>query len=500
MDLRRFGLGQYVKDSEIDEIGNYAQAAEVADHVDLGFVGVLSGLVVSQHYAGTTLAPNLTVDVSAGAARDETGLRMPLVAGTSVDCSLDHLGASTAVSSGKHRCVSVFAKQAIVETEVFTKKNGADIYRKLAESISFEVWMGAETLLASPLDYPVLMAGYVLLADITLINGQTQIVTGDISTARRQDQVVIAGSPYSSRRGRLLDAISDAFSGLNDLVVDLASSGGAALIGAAARAAWLNGTTNPAGTVQAALAKIITDLNSEVTGDDGASKIGVDAITGTQFYSVAGSLRALLSGIMGRIDQRVFSDKVVASYGVDAQIRGDASNGIIVRNEVGGYMGVECAERSTRPYAAINDRWIQRAAVRWAGAAQSLTHDAHTQLNWDTEDWDFGGLYPATGPNTHRFEIKEAGVYRVCAEIWFAIDSITWSYIVLEIDRSGTIVATRTFDEASWRACVHSIETDVDLSVGHVVSVYVTQSNNADVARDVVAGSRFWIKKVSNHL
>jgi hypothetical protein len=219
MDRRRFWFGEYVTDLEMDDLCAVAQAAEQAIHVDAGVLGILAGMEVTEHYVGTTASPDLTVDVSAGAARDETGLRIPLITAGNVDLAVDYLGASTNPGSGKHRCVSLFCKQAIVQTEIHAKKSGGSVYRIWTEACTFEVRQGAESAVADPLVKPALMNGYVLLADVVLTHDQTQILgfgydididplTGE-PDSRRQDQVVLAGTPHAIRRGWLKDAISD---------------------------------------------------------------------------------------------------------------------------------------------------------------------------------------------------------------------------------------------------------------------------------------------------
>ena len=211
-------FGQLVSDAHLNDANWYTELAERNAHIDAGATGILDGLDVTQHYTGTFAAPDLTVDVSAGVARDDAGWRLPLATLQNVDCSVDYLGAATTVAAGNHRCLSIFARFEDDYSEIHSIKSGGSAYRIHDDSTVLEVWMGTETLLAAPLDQPALAAGYVLLADVTLINGQTQIVTGDISTTRRQDQVVIAGTTHSIRRSWLITAISDLLGWLNTVV------------------------------------------------------------------------------------------------------------------------------------------------------------------------------------------------------------------------------------------------------------------------------------------
>lgn len=225
-------FGQLVSDAHLNDANWYTELAERNAHVDAGATGILDGLDVTQHYTGTFAAPDLTVDVSAGVARDDAGWRLPLATLQNVDCSVDYLGAATTVAAGNHRCLSIFARFEDDYSEIHSIKSGGSAYRIHDDSTVLEVWMGTETLLAAPLDQPALAAGYVLLADVTLINGQTQIVTGDISTTRRQDQVVIAGTPRAIRRGWLVTAIGDVLGWLNAFASVAPGTDGASLVGA----------------------------------------------------------------------------------------------------------------------------------------------------------------------------------------------------------------------------------------------------------------------------
>lgn len=76
-------------------------------------------------------------------------------------------------------------------------------------------------------------------------------------------------------------------------ITDPSDAHPASAIGYAGGAAWADGTTNPAATVEAQLDKIITDLNS-TAGSSGTHKIGGTAITETTVGIPGGSLRSQL--------------------------------------------------------------------------------------------------------------------------------------------------------------------------------------------------------------
>lgn len=95
--------------------------------------------------------------------------------------------------------------------------------------------------------------------------------------------------------GDFLDA-GTVFDAINEIVETLADDGGAIRIGIGDRTAWLGGRTNPGNvSVLAAVDKIITDLAVQAAGDDGAERIGAQAVAGSY---AAGSVRSQLGEII----------------------------------------------------------------------------------------------------------------------------------------------------------------------------------------------------------
>jgi hypothetical protein len=93
---------------------------------------------------------------------------------------------------------------------------------------------------------------------------------------------------------------------LDKLVADLVADAGAARIGTAARSAWLGGRTNPAGvSVLGAIDKIITDLADTAAADDGAERIGAQAVSGSPTSLAAGSVRSQLDALLTAVNARV---------------------------------------------------------------------------------------------------------------------------------------------------------------------------------------------------
>lgn len=435
MKLRRFGFGEYVLESSLDAIGNNAQAAEQAGAVDTNFLGVLTGLVVTQHYVGTVATPNLTVDVSAGAARDEVGLRIPSDDAANVDCSQDHLGASTAVASGKHRCVSIFAKQDVILSDPLSLKSGGTVYRDRTESIAFEVWMGSETLLADPLDQPALMAGYVLLADITLINGQTQVVPGDISTTRRQVwrlRSTAAGADGASFVG------AEGYSGVPDPLT--------------------------AGTVRSQLDELNVSVNLR-------AKLAGAAFTGAVS---APTLEATTSTVTAKT-------AVIPTAGKDVQLRGETGQGA-VRN-ASDVLQPFAVGISTADDHALNSRWVDRASAMMT-TPQSVASDSEVVLAFDTQEYDSNDLWDVA--HGERMTAPADGYYHVDLYGAFEAGAVTNNeeYIALKHSADSRVLAKANSRDALTGNCF-TIGIDAYLVHGEYVAAYCYQKNGTAAALTV---------------
>ncbi len=91
---------------------------------------------------------------------------------------------------------------------------------------------------------------------------------------------------------------------IDEVVSDLAADAGAARIGIAARSTWLGGRTNPASvSIFDAIEKIITDLAVQTASDDGAERVGAQAVTGSPNSLAAGSIRSQLDVLLGLVNQ-----------------------------------------------------------------------------------------------------------------------------------------------------------------------------------------------------
>lgn len=178
--------------------------------VDIGAIGIISGLVATQHAP----TPDLTIDLTGpGTAYDQAGRRMFVPTATSgLDCSQDEDGNPTAVTTpGNERWCSVQLRfdRTLASPEV--DGNGVTVYTDQDESFELAVVRAGEFAIGTNTK-PALPADGRLICDFRLINGQTQIFTvGDIYTDRRQDFQIFSGAqiPISSGGWTFLSPATD---------------------------------------------------------------------------------------------------------------------------------------------------------------------------------------------------------------------------------------------------------------------------------------------------
>lgn len=260
MDRRDFYFQQLVTEADLDEVFELAEAADHNYVIDNGQVGVYFGLDVAE--AGV---PNLTVQVSAGAAYDQTGQRIAVPSTQIVNVAVDSNAVSTTVAGvGNSKIISVYAKFKRVLGNPKTDGNNASIQYDRDEGYEFIVRQSTEAVGPTP---PALQADEILLADITRVFGGTTVVDAAISTTRRQWAISATSGSYSVKTGRVDTAIQSVLDVAGNHIVDA--------VGAHAASAISN---TPAGTiaattVQAAINELATDA---VTLSDNVDDLGTD--------------------------------------------------------------------------------------------------------------------------------------------------------------------------------------------------------------------------------
>jgi len=349
MDRRDFYFQQLVTEADLDEVFELAEAADHNYVIDNGLVGVYFGLDVAE--AGV---PNLTVQVSAGAAYDQTGQRIAVPSTQIVNVAVDSNAVSTTVAGvGNSKIISVYAKFKRVLGNPKTDGNNVSVQYDRDESYEFIVRQSTEAVGPTP---PSLQADEILLADITRVFGGTTVVNSAVSTTRRQWAISATSGSYSVKTGRVDTAIQSVVelidgldtdvadhiadptaahaasaiantpagtiaattvqAAINELATDAVADTAAlaahladatdahasSAISLASRTAWLGGRTNPDATLQAGVDKIITDLAVTDTSDDGMERIGGAATAGSPRSLSSGSARSQADALLGYVN------------------------------------------------------------------------------------------------------------------------------------------------------------------------------------------------------
>jgi hypothetical protein len=268
--------GQLVTQQFYDTCFDQLETADRAMTSDSGFTGIYNGLGVAEH-AGT---PDMTVDVDTGVAYAPGGERMRAATPNRIDCSVDRDSISTTVTNpGESRILAIIMRPDRILSDPQLDASQVTVFTQRTESYVIEVVQGAAAVSPSA---PAIPAGSTLLADITIIFGQTTILDADIevtgAAARRQDAFFISGTPYSTRVGTAKQAIQDQATRYNQHVNGAADQhdGGDLVYGGSGL--WADGTTNvSAPTIGGAITEIVSDLASTTANDPGENRIGCDA-------------------------------------------------------------------------------------------------------------------------------------------------------------------------------------------------------------------------------
>jgi hypothetical protein len=219
MNREDFYFKQKVTEAELDTAFDYVESALYSLMTDQALIGIFQGGTASQH-AGT---PNLTVDLTGPCyGRDNNGQRCFFLTPQNPDISQDSLGASTAVTSGNERWVSVSLKFKRVLSDPRTDGNGATIQFLRTESFELVVTQGAQAPTGTSVR-PTKDPNALLLCDVIRTFGQTQIFNADISITRRDDTFSLSGSPLTIRTGTPIAAVQAMLDLLNSHVANIAN-------------------------------------------------------------------------------------------------------------------------------------------------------------------------------------------------------------------------------------------------------------------------------------
>lgn len=255
-DRRDFWFLQAVTEGDLDDAFDGLERADRALSSDLGLTGITFGLDVEEH----SPTPDLTVDVAPGAAYDADGQRCRVSSTQRLDLSVDYNGSPTTVTGGGNsKIVSIFL---FFERELDDPQidgNSVQVYFVRNESFDWKIVQGSEAV--SP-TAPGLESDKILLADVTLTFGQTQILNASIDMSRAQDAFKISAGALEVAVGTPEESDQAILTLLEGHISGTSNKHPATAIDYAGGAAWADGTTNPAATVEAQLDKVLTDLGA----------------------------------------------------------------------------------------------------------------------------------------------------------------------------------------------------------------------------------------------
>jgi len=298
MDRSDTFFGQLVSQGDLDQLLDDPEVADLAMVTDLGFTGVMTGLVASEHSPA-----NMTLDVTGGTAYDPDGQRTYVPSTQTVNLAVDHASVTTAVvTGGNSKILSLYVKFARALSQPETDGTGTTIYYRRDESFAFYVKQGSEAVSPTP---PSLEADGILLCDVTIAHGATTIVDGDISIARRQDLVVLTGTPLgtSGTGGRYgtyleaLQAIVDRYDGHIDASGDVHPASDIDYDGSGT---WANadaGDAINATSVEGAIDSIVSKLGATTSSHSGASLVGCAQMAGAYTTISGGTVYQILTAL-----------------------------------------------------------------------------------------------------------------------------------------------------------------------------------------------------------
>jgi hypothetical protein len=321
MDRKDYYYREKVTEAELD--GGFDDA-EQADHdmmADFGLIGIAYGMGVAEH----SPSANLTVDVAGpGCAYDNLGQRIHFATLQNVNCALDYLGFSTAVLGAlNERYLGVFVKFARNPADPRIDGHGATIYFEQEEYHSFVVVKGTEAPIGLAVPPSPPSTDHVLLQDVRLIFGQTQILNADLSATRRDTTFK---ATWKDGTQLLQGQIDDA---LEEIVSTLAALSGAVKIGAAATAG--SPTALVDGSVKSQVDALLAATNLRATlaqlaaqvAPTGASLVGAKLVAGSPESFVVGTVESQLAAILGWVNARFIRD---GTQGFGGDLKPDGNN------------------------------------------------------------------------------------------------------------------------------------------------------------------------------
>lgn len=265
---------------------------------DLHPPGILSGLSVTE-----AASPNMTVRVTAGVAQDQTGQRIEVASTQSVDILTDYQGSAIALpSGGQEKYASVFLKFKRLNQNARQDANSVSYYQDELEYFEIRVRAGSAATAGSATP-PALQGAEILLADVLLTPGMTQVTVGDIELLdRRQDAWKLTPtttSPKSIRTGNAKAAVTLLLGWFNDLLSSSLTVDTLGVTHTNGSETFADSIAPPtSGALRTWLRALVTDLG-RTSGTVGAARIGNSSLGTWADSSAAGNAGGIGGQLFG---------------------------------------------------------------------------------------------------------------------------------------------------------------------------------------------------------
>jgi len=297
MDKRDFYYLERVLESDLDQVQAFVETAIKASRSDLGEFGIHDGGDVVQN-----APPDLNVLVGGPAQlSDAEGNRIAWSTQQTVDCSQDYLGSPTTVTNpANERWIAVVAEYDQTLSDPETDGNGVIVYTRVYDSFNIYVVMATEQALGTGLKASV-PSDAVLLADILLVNAQTQILNADIDEDRREDYTRETGTTIADL---VAGTPAAAITWLYGVLDGVASASGIVFTPSGT---WHDGSALVATNVEDAINEVVADLASDTAADAGADRVGAEAHTTAGGYAdlAQGSVEDQLQSVADDVDGHI---------------------------------------------------------------------------------------------------------------------------------------------------------------------------------------------------
>lgn len=294
-----FHFRQRVTEAELDLAFQLLEDSDRRLATDLGFFGVLGGLVPTEHQP----LADLSVDVSSpGTAYDRLGRRIFVDTDQTIDCSVDHQGIPTAVqTAGNERWLGVFVRFERALSDLRTDGNAQQVYFRRSESFDIVVRQAAEGAIGSASRVPH-EPGEVFLFEVHLEQGQDQILDAHIVVERRQT-LTFAPAEFIAVQSASWQALSPAEDTVQAALDEVDAVAAAHMSGSEYRHRSEHVTHTGTGfllgnTVREALEQIPERLMSREVDGSGALWIGSDEKPGTPHTLDEGNVHLQLVALL----------------------------------------------------------------------------------------------------------------------------------------------------------------------------------------------------------